>query len=251
MESIEKLIPNFFFILLRAGIVIMMLPFFSTQNLPPQFKIGVAVALSLVLAPVVNFSVPSASIPSVVLNEVLFGMILGLAARFIFFAVDMAGHLMSASTGMSMATAFNPDIGPSSELSNLYSIITMLLFLAMDVHHDLLAVFVKSYEWVPLGTMNAGGLVNAGVSFATKIFIVALKLSAPVVIIMLVTNVLLGFIYKAAPQMNVFFVGYPVYLFLGFLIMMLSLPVFAYVMGGYFAGIKDEMGRVMLLMKGS
>jgi flagellar biosynthetic protein FliR len=249
MESIEKLLPNFFFILLRAGIVIMMLPFFSTQSLPPQLKIGIAVAISLVIAPVVNLSLAAVSVPMAVVNEVLFGMALGMAARLIFFAVDMAGHLMATATGMSMATAFNPEIGPSSELSNVYSIISMLLFLAMDVHHDLIAVFVKSYELVPLGTMNAGGLVTAGVSFVSKIFIVALKLSAPVVIIMLVTNILLGFIYKAAPQMNVFFVGYPVYIFLGFLIMLLSLPVFAHVMGGYFTGIQDEMGRVMLLMK--
>jgi flagellar biosynthetic protein FliR len=69
--------------------------------------------------------------------------------------------------------------------------------------------------------------------FATKIFIIALKLSAPVVIIMLLTNILLGFISKAVPQMNVFFVGYPLYLFLGFTMMLISLPVFTFVMGGY------------------
>jgi len=250
MDSFAHYIPNFFFILLRAGIVLGMLPVFGSANFPPQFRIGLAVAVALILAPVVDLSVPKIPIPAVVMREVLFGMIFGLAARFVFYAVDMAGQVMSNATGISMAQSFNPEIGQSTELSSLYSIITMLLFLTMDAHHDLIALFVKSYEWLPLGTINALGLLTAGVGFVTKIFVIALKISAPVIIIMLLTNLLLGFIYKAAPQMNVFFVGYPLYLFLGFLVMLMSLPVFAYVMGGYFSSIPEEMGRVLLLMKG-
>ena len=250
MEILSQYIPNFFFILIRAGITLTMLPFFSDRNFPPQFRIGVIVAISIVLTPVVAFSVPKSAIPVVVIREIMFGMVFGLAARFIFFAVDMAGQVMAAATGLSMATAFDPEIGPSTDISRLYTIIAMLLFLALDAHHDLIAMFVRSYEWLPVGTVNVANLLPFGVSFATKIFIIGLKLSAPIVIVMLVTNVILGFIYKAAPQMNVFFVGQPVYIFLGLLTMMICLPVFAYVMGGYFTGIKDEMGRVILLMKG-
>jgi len=149
-----------------------------------------------------------------------------------------------------MATAFNPEIGPSTEISQLYSITAMLLFLAADVHHDIIALFVRTYEWLPAGTVNAEAIFTAGVSFAAKIFVIGLKISAPVIIIMLITNVLLGFIYRAVPQMNIFFVGHPVYIFLGLLTMMICLPVFAYVMGGYFSGIKDELGRVVFMMKG-
>jgi flagellar biosynthetic protein FliR len=245
-----KLIPNFFFILLRAGIVLMMLPFFSSRSFPRQFRIGIAVAIALVLAPIVEFRLAQASLTAIVVREVMFGMIFGLAARFVFFSVDVAGHVMSSTTGLSMATAFNPEIGPSTEIAQLYAITATLLFFAADVHHDLIALFVKSYEWLPAGTVNAEAMFMAGVSFATKIFIIGLKLSAPVVIIMLITNILLGFIYRAVPQMNVFFVGQPVYIFLGLLTMMIGLPVFAYVMGGYFSGIKDELGRVIFLMKG-
>lgn len=250
IDAIIKLMPNFLFILLRAGIVLVMLPFFSGRSFPAQFRIGLAVAIALVLAPVVDFQVAKTAIPVVVIREIMFGMIFGLAARFIFFAVDMAGHVMSAATGLSMATSFNPDMGPSTDISQLYSIIATLLFFAMDGHHDLISVFIKSYEWLPAGTVNVAGLLAAGISFATKIFVIALKISAPVAIIMLITNILLGFVYKAVPQMNVFFVAQPVYIFLGFLTMMLTLPVFAYVMGGYVSGIKDELGRVIMMMKG-
>jgi len=250
MESYAHYIPNFLFILLRAGIVLNMLPFIGSTTLPHQFRIGLAVAIALILTPVVDFQVPKSAIPLVVVREVMFSMIFALAARFVFFAVDMAGQVMSNATGLSMATIINPEIGQSTEISQLFSIIATLLFFAMDAHHDLITIFVRSYELAPLGTINTQGIITAGVSFTTSIFIIALKISAPVVIIMLITNIILGFVSKAAPQMNVFFVGYPLYLFLGFLTMFLSLPVFVFVMGKYFKGIPDEMGKVLLLMKG-
>jgi flagellar biosynthetic protein FliR len=250
MESYSHYIPNFLFILLRAGIVLNMLPFIGSKSLPAQFRIGLAVAIALVLTPVVDFQVAKSAIPLVVVREVMFSMIFGFAARFVFFAVDMAGQVMSNATGLSMAAIINPEIGQSTEISQMYSIIATLLFFAIDAHHDLIAIFVRSYDLAPLGTINVQGIMTAGVSFAARIFVIALKISAPVIIIMLITNIILGFVSKAAPQMNVFFVGYPLYLFLGFLTMFLSLPVFVYVMGGYFKGIPDEIGRVLLLMKG-
>ncbi|NTW66569.1 MAG: flagellar biosynthetic protein FliR [Nitrospirae bacterium] len=249
MDTYAHYLPNFLFILLRAGIVLMLVPFFGSASFPPQFRIGVAVAISLVLTPVVEFRLVEASISATVMREVLFGLIFGLVARFIFYAVDMAGQIMSSVTGLSMATAFDPEIGPSTEVSRLYGIIATLIFLAMDAHHDLIAVFVKSYEWLPAGSLNVETLVSLSVSFTSKIFVVALKLSAPIVIIMLVVNILLGFIYKAAPQMNIFFVGQPVYIFIGFLTMLVFLPVFVYLIQGYFGSMKDDIGRVILLMK--
>jgi flagellar biosynthetic protein FliR len=156
---------------------------------------------------------------------------------------------MSNTTGLSMATIINPEIGQSTEVSQLFSIIAALLFFAVDAHHDLIMIFVKSFEWVPAGTINVQGMTAAAVSFASRIFVIALKVSSPVIIIMLITNVLLGFVSKAAPQMNVFFVGYPLYLFLGFLTMLVSLPVFTYVFGGWFKGIPEEIGRMMVMMR--
>lgn len=250
MESIEKIIPNFLVILLRASIVLNMLPYLGSTNFPPQFRIGMAVAVAFVLTPVLEFEVPRAALGTVIAREVLFGMIFGLAARFVFFAVDMGGQVMSNATGLSMATIINPEIGQSTEISQLFSIIATLLFFAMDAHHELLLLFVRSFEWVPAGTANAHGAMTAAVAVATQLFILALKLSAPVLIIMLITNILLGFVSKAAPQMNAFFVGYPVYIFLGFFTMLVSLPVFTYVLGGFFKEIPAELGRVLVLMKG-
>jgi flagellar biosynthetic protein FliR len=157
MEAYAHYLPNFLFILLRAGIVLTMLPFFSSRNFPAKFRIGVAVAISLVLTPIVDFHLAQASVPAIVIREVMFGLAFGLAGRFIFFAVDMAGQIISSATGLSAASTFNPEMGPSTDISQVLSIFATLIFLATDTHHDIIAVFVKSYELLPAGTVNVDG----------------------------------------------------------------------------------------------
>lgn len=251
MEFFQTLIPNFLFILLRAGIMVFFLPFFGSKTFPASFRIGFALSLALMLAPVVSFPVERAAVPLIVLREALFGMLFGLAARFLFYAVDMAGQVMSNATGLSIATVFNPEIGQSTEIARLYGILAVLLFFGVDAHHDLIALFVASYEWVPAGTpVAAADLASAGLDFTTRIFALALKISAPVVIVLLVANLLLGLLSKAVPEINVLFTGFPVYIFLGLTVMLLGLPVFAYVMGASFSQIKGELMRVMMIVKG-
>ena len=250
MEILTQYIPNFLFILLRAGIMMSMLPFLSSSYFPGRVKIGFAVAIALILSPIVEFKVERPEIPLVVMREIFFGMALGFSARLVFFAVDMAGQLMSVSTGLSMSSVLNPEIGQSTEISMVYGIFAMFIFLSMDAHHDLITIFIKSYEWIPAGHIDIQNLVAPIIFMGSKMFIIAIKISAPVVVIMLIVNILLGFIYKAVPQINIFFVAYPVYIVLGFTVMIISIPVFTYVMGGYFSGIKDDMLRAIAAAKG-
>jgi flagellar biosynthesis protein FliR len=158
---------------------------------------------------------------------------------------------MSSAAGLSAASVFNPDLGQeSTEIGNLYGLITMLIFLITDVHHDLIYLFVKSYEWLPGGQIESAQLYKVVVSVCEKVFIIALKISAPVVLMMLLTNVLLGFIYKAVPQMNIFFVGYPVYLFVSLLVMLIGIPAFVSFVSGSLSTVKDEMARVIAVARG-
>lgn len=247
----SKYLPNFMFILLRVGIFFSMLPLYGNKNLPAHFKIGFIIAIALVLTPVVEVKATTNDIPILVFRELIFGLALGAIARLVFFAVEIAGQMMSMAMGLSMANVFNPEMGQSTEIGSLYGMLAMLIFLVMDAHHDLIYVFVKSYEWLPSGHIDINKLVLAKVmASAGGMFVIALKMSAPVVIAMLVVNLVLGFIYKAAPQMNVFFVSYPVYIFVGFLVMLISFPVFVQVLTGYFSAIKDEMFRVISIAGG-
>ena len=250
MEIIGPYITNFLFILLRVGIVMSMLPFFGSKNFPAQFKIGLVIAITLVLTPVIDVKVVRADIPFLVMRELIMGIALGLVTRLVFLAVETAGQVMSNAMGLSLASVFNPEIGQSTEIAQVYGIITMLLFLAMDAHHDLIYIFVRSYEWLPAGHIAIENIAAEVISTSGLIFVMAVKISAPVVIAMLISNLILGFLYKAAPQMNIFFIGYPIYIFIGFIVILTSMPVMVPVIGNYFSVMKDEMARIIALARG-
>jgi flagellar biosynthetic protein FliR len=245
MDDLSKYIPNFLFILLRAGIMIMLLPFFSTNNFPAQIKVGLAVAIALILAPVVDLKIAQQSLPLLVVHEIILGIAFGFAARFVFYAIEMAGQMISSAMGLSIANVFNPDIGQSTELAQFFGFVSVLLLLSMNAHHDLIYIFVKSYEWLPLGKISLSGIVPAVVSLGSMMFVIALKISAPVIMTMVISHIILGFIYKAAPQINIFFVAYPIYIAVGLLMLLVGTPVFINVLGNYLGGIRTEMTKII------
>lgn len=237
---------TFVLVLLRAGIFMSMLPVFGSKNFPMQFKIGLAVAFAALLSPIVHVDTANISLPVLVMREAALGIVLGATARAIFFAVDMGGQMISNAMGLSIATVFNPELGQSTEVARIYGIIAMLIVLAIDGHHELISVFVQSYDWLPLGQINVDNLILSKVVEAgSKVFIIALKISAPVLVGMLMVNILMGFLHKAAPQVNIFFVSFPVFLALGFLIMAMSVPVFTHFFSGQFHEVNNEMFRIL------
>jgi len=244
-------VPNFLLILLRAGVFVAFMPYFSSRSFPAQFKIGLAVAIAAVLAPVVEFETAGLSMPFVVAREVVFAMALGFSVRFVFYAIDLAGQAISYPMGLAMVTSFDPEFGDqSAEVARLQAAVAGLMFFALDGHHDVVYIFARGYEFLPAGQADMRALALEAVGLGGRVFVMGLKIAAPVVTGMLVTSILLGFIYKAAPQINIFFVSFPIYIFVGFLLMLLSVPVLAHVLGGYFGEIRTEMERVFAIARG-
>lgn len=218
--------------------------------MPPQFRMGLAVFVSLLLTPVVSFTIAENSIAILIIKEIIIAMALGFAVRFVFLAVNMAGTFISYTMGLSMATVFNPEVGQDTLVSEIYGIMTMLLFLVMDAHHDLIFVFVKSFELLPIGKVNIAPLLPEVVAMATGLFVMAIKIAAPVMVGLLIVQLLSGFLYKVAPQMNIFFVALPLNIFLGIMLMILSIPVFEHVLGISFSDLRGEMIRLLMIAKG-
>lgn len=250
INALSGYITNFLFILLRAGIFISLLPVLGGKQLPAQFRIGMAVFISLLLTPVVSFNIAENSIPLLVIKEIIIAMALGFAVRLVFLAVSMAGTFISYSMGLSMAQVFNPEIGQDTLVSEIYGIMTMLIFLVMDAHHDLIFVFVKSFELLPVGKVNIAPLLPEIIGLVSGLFVMAIKLSAPVMVGLLIVQILTGFLYKVAPQMNIFFVAMPLNIFLGVMLMILGIPVFEHVLGIGFSDLRGEMIRILMMAKG-
>lgn len=250
MDSFLKLIPNFLFILLRLSVFMSFLPVIGGNQTPIQFRIGLVVFISLLMTPVVQFTIAENHIPMMVVKEIFLGIALGLTVRFIFLAINMAGAFISQTVGMSIATAFNPEMGQSTQIAELYGTIALLYFLVMDVHHDLIFVFVKSFELLPAGEVNVQAIVPKILSMGGKMFVLAIKISAPMVVGALITYLLSGFLYKAAPQLNIFFIVMPLNIFLGFMVMILCIPVFEHILDIEFSNVKNEMVRIISIAKG-
>ncbi|KJU87058.1 Type III secretion system inner membrane R protein [Candidatus Magnetobacterium bavaricum] len=241
----------FVLILLRTSIFMAMMPLFSSSNSPAQFKLGIAVALAFVLTPVVQFEIKEGNnYVSLIVREIILSMFLGGAVRLAFVAVNIAGQMMSNGMALSIATSFDPEFGQSAEISRLLGILATLLFFAMDIHHDLIYIFARSFEVVPPGQVNLSKLMIYGMFGGLKVFVLAIKLAAPVMIAMVVLNFLLGFLYKASPQINIFFVSFPLFIFVGFIVMLLSIPPFFQVIADAFENIRDEMHKVLVMGKG-
>jgi flagellar biosynthetic protein FliR len=244
-------IPNFLFILLRTSMFVVLLPFFDNRSFPVQFKIGLALTITLVLTPIVKLQVQENNIPILVIKEIIFGLGLGIGVRTIFWAIELAGDAISNAMGISIATIFNPDTGGQSTIiAKLYNLLIILLFFAMDAHHDLIYIFVKSYELLPVGQVEINNITNEIIGIGSKVFLIGIKIGAPVVVGMMIINVLLGFIHKASPQINIFFVSLPINLFIGFTIMLITTPILFFVLGEHISKIKEIMFKIIMLAKG-
>lgn len=245
MDISSGYVVRFLLVLLRSSLFFSFLPILGSKTLPALFRIGLAVAFALFLTPIVNVRAGENDIPILVFREIVLGMTLGLAVRFVFLGVEIAGQMISDSMGFSIATIFNPEMGQSTEISRLMTVFATLLFLVTDAHHDLIAIFVRSYDLVPAGSVDVNALVREGVALIGRTFVIALKLGAPVVVGIISTNLLLGFVYKATPQINIFFISLPLYIGIGFLLLFLAVPAYVVAIGGSFGEIRTEMGRVI------
>jgi flagellar biosynthetic protein FliR len=130
-------------------------------------------------------------------------------------------------------------------MSQLLTILATLLFLATDCHHDLIALFVRSYEIAPFGASDPAVMVREGIALVSKTFVLAVKVGAPIVVGVVTLNIMLGFIVKATPQINIFFIGFPLYIALGFFILMLGLPAYILLFGGSLSEMRFEAARII------
>ena len=250
LDIFSGYITNFLFILLRTSIFVTLFPVFSAQQLPMQFKMGLAFFVSILLTPVVHFDIVENQVPLLVIKEILIGLALAFSARFVFYAVNMAGLYVSFSMGLAMGRVFNPETGQSTYVAELYGVITMLFFLITNAHHDLIYIFVKSFELLPGGQVNIVSIIPMIISLGSKMFVISIKIASPILVSLLLVHIMAGFLYKMAPQLNIFFITLPLNIFLGLLLMAVCIPVFEYVLNTNFSNMRNEMMRIIMLAKG-
>ncbi|MHB1333563.1 MAG: flagellar biosynthetic protein FliR [Sulfuriferula sp.] len=226
-------IAAFLWPLTRILGLIAVAPVFGNTSIPVQVKIGIGAMLTLIIAPTIP-ALPSVEPMSfaglfILMQQLIIGLGMGFAMRVIFAAVEMAGAITGMTMGLSFASFFDPQSqGQSNFVSQFLSILATLAFLALNGHLLLLAVLAHSFTTLPISTSPMNGQVFKQIAdWGGMIFSAGVQLSLPMVAALLITNIALGILTRAAPQLNLFGIGFPITLTIGFVVIGLALPYLA------------------------
>ncbi|MBA5686433.1 flagellar biosynthetic protein FliR [Rugamonas apoptosis] len=208
-------------------------PLFGNSAVPVTIKVGLGVLLALIVAPAVP-ALPATDPLSlagllILAQELLVGLAMGFSIRIVFAAVEMAGEIGSLTMGLGFATFFDPNTqGRSSAISQFLALVATMGFLAVNAHLVLLSALVESFNSLPVSARPLyGGGFKQLADWGSIIFSTGVQLSLPIVAALLITNVALGILTRAAPQLNLFGIGFPITLGVGLLVIAMSLPYLA------------------------
>ncbi len=215
-------------LLVRPGAVVMATPLFGTPFAPAVVRLGLTILLAFATAPIVP--VPDVAMPGVMMfvtaRELVIGLSIGLAVRLLIAVAEGAGLLAGYQVGLSFGAMIDPQSGVrNTTLAILYTNLALVLCLLLNVHHEVLRAWLASYEALPVG-VGAGVDASIATTIARAlgfIFLGALRLAAPVIAVLLVVEVMMGLMSRAAPSLNLLVVGAPLRLPIGLLVVAASL----------------------------
>ncbi len=214
-------------------------PVFGNRPVPTRVRIGLAAALTLVivpnLPPTPSLDPLSLSAALVSAQQVLIGIAFGFAVRLVFIVLEVAGQQIAQLMGLGFAALVDPQNGIEVPVvSNFYIILGTLVFLSLDGHLLAIQALSQSFVSLPISTdgIGARGLWHitgeAGWMFSAAVLIVL-----PGVAALLCVNLAFGVMSRAAPQLNIFAVGFPITLLFGFVVMLLTLPGMISLLDGF------------------
>ena len=222
---IDNYLFMFLAVLFRIGGFFITVPYFSAVNIPSQIKILFSLAMSFIIIfyiPSVNFN-GEFSVLYISFKEFLFGAGLGLGIKMIFSLIAGAGEIIGQQGGFAMARLYDPlKESQTNVIANYLNILLMFVFISVGGHLILLRIFLESYRIVPV---DFSLKIFYGFEYFTKLFILvfslAVRLSAPSIITVLLTYIALGIMTKIAPKMNIFSLSFSVNILISVIVLML------------------------------
>jgi flagellar biosynthetic protein FliR len=230
-------------------------PVFANRQMPARIKILVIILLSVCMAYFVpvNYAVqltsPAYFIAALVV-EIAIGYAIGFVAYVCFGAIQLAGQIMDMQMGFAIVNVVDPVSGTQIPLmGNFNNLVALLVYLSMNGHHYLIQAVQQSYQAIPvLGARIDGDFMDLLIKITVYMFAIAVKISAPVVIAILTTDVAMGFVARTVPQMNVFIVGIPLKIFMGLIALLVMLPVYIWFMGLLFERFFGYLDQIILAL---
>lgn len=231
---------SFFLTLMRISLVVFLLPFFGAGAIPNAVKGALCMVMSLALYPTLSF--PASMLPLdamgltlMLLGEVLLGLVLNILVNFLFAAIQTGGFIIGFSMGFSMMNVLDPMTGTSESMTaQFFYQCTVLIFLSLNGHLFILQGLAESFALVPPGGLFiTPALAESVLKFAANIFIIAIRVSAPIMVSLFLVDLSLALISRGAPQLNILTFGFPIKILVGFLFMTMVFTSLSHFVNGY------------------
>ena len=216
-------------VFLRTGAFFMGIPLFAGKMIPVKIRTSFGLLLSLLINPLVpadlEIATHFAGAIILALNEVCIGLLLAMVVRMVFFAVELAGHLISYEIGLMASNSVNPLLGKSdSTITTLLYYFSLLLFFINGIHYDVIKAFVLSFEILPIGSffLSANPTVEF-VNEVTNVFVLGTLIAAPFIALNFLINISFAVLGKAVPKMNVFMTSFAIRILSGLVLLVSSI----------------------------
>lgn len=248
---LQKIILAFLAISVRVSGLMLFAPFFGSISVPPQVKAALVVAITIVLYPVLSPRILGLDLshwPVFVFWDLLIGATIGIATNLIFDAVQMAGQVLSVQMGFSLVTLIDPQTqADSTVVAMFHQTIAMLIFLRLDVHLWLLGAIGKSFQILPLGSGHLTSAFTLGaVRAGGAVFVLGLQIAAPVFSATLLSDIALGLLGRASPNMPLMLLGPPLKTLLGLAILFAALKYWPILMQRWFESALELSDHLLL-----
>ena len=248
ISLLPALAASFMLVFARIGAMVMLLPGFGETNIPVRVRLGIALALTLIILPLhrnaYQISMTSmAPLLVMMVHEIVVGVVLGATARVTLSALAVAGSVIAQQLGLGFVTSVDPTQGQQGVLiGNFLTILGLTLLFATDTHYLIIEALSASYTiFAPGELMPSGDIASLATRAFTGAFKIGVQLAAPFIVFGLVFNLGLGVLARLMPQMQVYFVGVPLSMLAGFLILAAILGTMMGLFMDYQGGVLHEL----------
>lgn len=243
-------------ILLRVGVLVIFLPTLGHQLVPQQVKVGIIVLLTILIYPVVAEHVTLIPLDpiafgAIAIQEVLIAGAIALFGQLIFASAQFAGQLISFQMGMTVANVFDPTThSQQSVIGQMAMTLAMLLWVSVGAHYIFIGALIDSFRLFPIDQPWAFPGLLTLTDAAAGMFVLSLKIAAPIMLLLTFVYIALGLVSRAVPQIQVFFVSFPLTVGLGLLAFSLGMPAFIYLMHNAFESLSIQVPMFLRHLSG-
>jgi flagellar biosynthetic protein FliR len=246
------LLPAFALVLLRVSGIMLAAPLYSSSAIPARIKIGLVVLVSLIVFPMVRPTM--GSLPATLLGtavaaacELVIGLVIGLSVNLLFTGVELAAQVVAQQMGLGLARVFNPTIeDETGVLEQFYLLLGLVLLLTFNGHQLVLSGVLDSFRALPPMTVTVQPeMMNVLRGLLAGSYVLALKIAAPAMVVFFLVSMMMGFLGRTVPQINILVVGFPLRVGVGLAVLVGSLGATAVVFSEGYRRTVDAVGEMI------